>query len=78
MIQAMNVSTYLRRYGPTLDELAKDAGLSHSYIRHLARPNQPRQAGEVAAVKIARALRRQAVRLTEDALAIERAVYGEE
>lgn len=74
----MNVSNYLRRYGPTLDELAKDAGLSHSYVRHLARPNHPRQASELAAVKIARALRRQASRLNEDAAAIEKEVLGDE
>lgn len=66
----MNVSTYLRRYGPTLDELAKDAGLSHSYVRHLARVTNPRSAGRTARVLLADAFRKQASRLLADAEAL--------
>jgi len=75
-MQTMNVSTYLRRYGPTLDALAKDAGLSHHYVRHLARPVNARSAGRTARVLLARAFRIQAQRLIADADALDAILEG--
>lgn len=74
----MNAAPLIRRFCPSMDTLAEEAGLSHDYVKHLAKPNNPRPAGELARLKLARAFRKQAERLMADADALERRLQESE
>jgi hypothetical protein len=69
----MNVSAIIRRACPDYGQMAKKAGLSPDYVRHLVKPTDPRPAGYEARHKLARALREQAAQLAADADALESA-----
>lgn len=69
----MDVRPYIRRYCPSMEELARQAGLSYPYVKHLAR-ERPRAAGKQARVLLADAFRRQARQLEEDAAALMKGV----
>jgi hypothetical protein len=67
----MDASKLIHRFCPSMDRLAQEAGLSHDYVKHLAKPNNPRTAGPLARLKLARAFRRHAERLMQDAEVLE-------
>lgn len=73
-IQSMNTRPLIRRYCPTMEDLAAEAGLSHDYVKHLAKEKNPRNAGEAARVRLAHAFKKQAARLLEDAAALEQGI----
>lgn len=67
----MDVSTIIHRSLLTLSALAQRAGLSPSYVKHLAKTTNPRPAGPRARVQIAHALRAHARQLLSDADALD-------
>lgn len=74
----MDTRPQISRYCRTQENLATDAGLSHAYVKHLARPNNARWAGPSARLLLARAFRRQAERLLRDADALEKGLVPPE
>lgn len=68
----MIVANLLREACPDYGEMARKAGLSAGYVRHLAKTSNPRSAGFEARHKLAKAFRDHAADLLRTADELEK------
>lgn len=71
LLFSMDISAIVQRSLLNIGALAKLAGVSRDYLKHLAKPTDPRPAGPEVRQRIARAYRQHAAQLLEDAALLD-------